>query len=65
MDTDIGNSIEHIPKKLLVPQLIKKCISFTKPQSRSQQILSCLSCTHSTFSNVHVYNIIHIFSLLR
>jgi len=36
MDTDIGNSMEHNPEKLLVSQLVKKCFPFMKPQSRSQ-----------------------------
>ena len=36
MGIDIGNSMEHIPEKLLVPQQVKKCLPFMKPQSRSQ-----------------------------
>jgi hypothetical protein len=36
MDTDIGNTMEHIPEKLLVPQPVKKCFPFMKPQLRSQ-----------------------------
>ena len=36
MDTDIVISMEHIPEKLLVPQLVKKCFPFTQSQSHSQ-----------------------------
>lgn len=32
MNIDIWKSMEHIPQKLLVPHLVKKCLPFKKPQ---------------------------------